>query len=379
VNSIIKELNNLPFPVYLHSYSALDLFFRHDASPCIKATVEVGLVELARTFPNLVYPGLDDGDAEVDFGGYTVRFRCIENIFKAPVNRISVLNIFYDVKNRKFLDPYSIYRDIRAKELRLIDNSAASISPERITVPDPQNWKLLADSAVLISRYHYNTPKFPLRPTTTSTELSCREQKDLLIFILTGKNPLRGLNLLMNEGFMRIHWPEIEQMNTVPHSKDYHPEGNVWQHTMETFYHRKKNDLTLSLALLLHDVGKPLAQQNEGRRFDRHAQIGNDLSKRFLRRLGFDSNIVENVAFLVKEHMFPPAVEKLPHFKTERVMSSTLFPLLLEIYRCDLSSAFRSLENYYKACRVYRSFLKNSRNPFRTNDGRKLLRLYVEG
>jgi len=61
-------------------------------------------------------------------------------------------------------------------------------------------------------------------------------------------------------------------------------------------------------------------------------------------------------------------------------MESDLFPGLLEVYRCDLSSTFRGPDGYYEACKVYRAFLKHRKNPFRSSDGKKVqhLREYVE-
>ena len=163
------------------------------------------------------------------------------------------------------------------------------------------------------------------------------------------------------------------------HDKEFHPEGDVWDHTLETLKYRKTRDLRLSLGLLLHDIGKPRARREAGNAFDRHAQIGRSIGRRFLQRLCFDEQIIEDVCFLVNHHMLPAFISRLPFFRTEKVMSSHLFPLLLELYRCDLSSTFRSPEDYYTACKTYRKFLKNIRNPFRNTQGKKLLRLYVDG
>jgi poly(A) polymerase len=58
-------------------------------------------------------------------------------------------------------------------------------------------------------------------------------------------------------------------------------------------------------------------------------------------------------------------------------MSSALFPLLLEVYRCDLSSTFRGPENYYDACTVYRRFLKSQRGRLDLPN-QKLVKMYTE-
>ncbi len=195
--------------------------------------------------------------------------------------------------------------------------------------------------------------------------------------LFAGRNAGEGLKLLRSTGFIDLHWPELAEMYGVDHAKEYHPEGNVWDHTLETFSYRKTTDLTLSYGLLFHDSGKPFATPYEGRKFDRHAQIGGGIATKFLRRLGYDEGFIKDVTFLVREHMLPNYIHDLPTYRTEKVMSSQLFPLLLELQRCDISSTYRGPDAYYRACKVYRAYLKNVKNPFRTADGKKILKRYV--
>jgi poly(A) polymerase len=153
-------------------------------------------------------------------------------------------------------------------------------------------------------------------------------------------------------------------MSGIPHVKDYHPEGNVWEHTLATFAHRKKPDLVLSLGLLLHDMGKPDAEGAGEKRFDGHSEIGARLASRFLRRLGFSEQTVSAVEYLVRFHMLPAALKSLPPFRTDPILSSPLFPQLLEVYRADCSSSYMDEETYYEACRFYRAWLRNRGNPY---------------
>jgi hypothetical protein len=151
------------------------------------------------------------------------------------------------------------------------------------------------EAALLIARYGFQIepPKDEL--PRESTPLDVATQRDLLTLVLTGKHTASGLQFLFETGYFHRYWPELGVLKDVSHSKEYHPEGDVWDHTTETFTYRKNPDLAISLALLLHDVGKPHAQTWEGRKFDKHAEIGTRIASQFLRRLGFPEPLVMKV------------------------------------------------------------------------------------
>jgi poly(A) polymerase len=198
-----------------------------------------------------------------------------------------------------------------------------------------------------------------------------------------------GLALLKACGVVEDLWPELDILNDVDHSKEFHPEGNGWNHTLETFRYRKipihKNkvptrvsrdpgfqDLRLSLSLLLHDVGKPLAASSGGHRFEGHAELGAGTARKFLERLGFEPSLINDVAFLVRNHMLPAALPRLPLSRTGEILESPLFPTLLELYRCDESSSFKGLDGYYESSAAYQAYLRYRRNPYRSADGKKM-------
>ena len=162
-------------------------------------------------------------------------------------------------------------------------------------------------------------------------------QRLLLERILTGRAPEKGLRLLRETGVVDSWWPELAAMANVPHSKDHHPEGDVWEHTLATFAHRKSPDLMLSLGLLLHDVGKPRAVPQGDKRFFAHAEIGEHVGRRFLTRLGFAPRLIDGVAYLGRNHMMPAALGRVRP------------------------------EPYYHACRLYQRHLRGRPLPQRTS------------
>lgn len=353
-------------------FSALDRYFRTETSPVLSLNVSCGLIDLAKLFPGLRYPGIEGIDAALacgDAGGEETQiyFTCVEGapaegLPSAEEQPFEVLQLLYDPFRDSFYDPRGIYPLLR----RGIVQPRGTPEPESVYSPT-------ADAAVLVSRYGYRLAgETPFSPQQAQTFFSPESQKTLLSCILSGRDARGGLRLLESSGFIDALWPELAGLRGVAHSKEYHPEGGVWDHTLETFQYRKNTDLRLALALLLHDAGKPYAEASGRRRFDRHAEIGCHIAEKFLRRLGFQDDLAKDVCFLVRNHMLPGLIKTLPTYRTESIMASPLFPLLLEVYRCDLSSTFRGPDGYYEACKVYRAFLKHRKNPYRDPDGKKI-------
>jgi len=343
-------------PFFLASYSALDSFFGIKEPGSFYINTEMSLIGLAKMFDTLRYPGLPFADAVVLSGEKQYWFRCVDNIKQAAPVPFTAMQLLYDSQRGVFIDQTGIYPCLRALQLTAADDSF----PAEV---------MLMEAARMVARYHYTMPEAYHNPRNWKYPISIEEQRDLLIAVLSGKNTGNGLTLLRDNGFLACYWPELQCMVDVKQTKDFHPEGDVWNHTMETFQYRKKADLTLSLALLFHDIGKPVANETGTfeRPFDGHAELGVKVAARFLNRLQFPQSVITDVCFLIKYHMLPFALPKLPPFRTEKVMDSPLFPLLLELYRADSSSSFIGPGGYYEACRVYRNYLRTKKNPYKKN------------
>lgn len=349
---------------YFSSFSALDRYFGLPEQPVAHITIEGDLVALARVVPNLEFPGVRHADAAVWDGERRVYFQCIEPGSKPPLQTFRPLNLMYDPVRERFIDPYDDYRSLRSAHL---DPTSEVYEPLH----------RLMDGAIAVARYPH-VLSAELEPVSHFPEMSPETLRSLLAQILTGPFPEQGLRLLDRHGFVDAYLPELTRMKGTAHSKEHHPEGDVWNHSLETFRYRRSQDLRLTLGLLLHDSGKPLAVPKAGRRFDGHAEIGAKLAARLLRRLGFEEQLVDDVHWLVSKHMFPGALHVLPTFRTERLMADERFPVLLELYRCDLESTYRGPDGYYRACKIYRDVMRHRSNPYRSADGKKLVRLYVD-
>lgn len=362
-----------PAKSYLYGLSALSEYFKTPLKGFRFSLIEGSLVDIARFTEAVDFPGVEGIDAVIAEDDNEVFFRCVDSVKEQPRHPINVFNFYYNPGRNAFIDPSDCYKDLRSRTLRLaagftdlstenILEAAAAVSLFGLK-PDEALLKILADAAESVFEGPHPAPLV---------------QRVYLSSVVSGRFAAAGLNMLRDFGVVEALWPELNALVGLDQAKEFHPEGDAWEHSLETLYHRKTADTDLSLALLLHDVGKPLAESEDGNRFNNHAQIGRRASERFLRRLEFPPDKTEKISFLVENHMLPAAIPSMPAYRSEKAMQNPYFPLLLEVYRCDLLSSFRDPQGYYDACKAYRRFVKNTKNPFRNADGKKLLRLYVE-
>jgi poly(A) polymerase len=354
VERLLKTLAASGERFLLQTYSALDRYYRKKNGQAYYFLTQAPLALLATLFDRVEYKGTSESDAVVSLpGGARAYFQCVDSLGRPPERPFTVQRLYYDFGADRYLDPSGAYPDLRARAL--------------VTRrPLPTTPALLRDAALLIARYDLRYAADLFGPCPENRLLSVYEQRLLLLSLLAADHPHRGLALLRESGFIRVHWPELESMAAVPQTKDHHPEGNVLDHVLAAFRYRKKNDPALSLAVLLHDLGKTVAEGTKDRPYADHAGRGALLARDFMRRLDIDPVLIEDVAFLVRYHMMPEALPRMPLYRIEKLLASPLFPALLELYRADLLSTFRGPEKYYEACRIYQSYLKKSGNPYKT-------------
>jgi tRNA nucleotidyltransferase (CCA-adding enzyme) len=149
-----------------------------------------------------------------------------------------------------------------------------------------------------------------LTPEGLSPERYFAEWEKLL---LQGREPSRGLAFLKKSGWVRF-FPELEALCGCPQDPRWHPEGDVWTHTlhcMDAFAQGRlgdrEEDLIVGFAVLCHDMGKPATTETvpEGIRSHGHEAAGLSPARAFMERLNVANRILEQVLPLIKCHMRP--------------------------------------------------------------------------
>jgi poly(A) polymerase len=259
----------------------------------------------------------------------------------------TINGLLLDPRTNEVLDYVNGRADLRARLIRAIGD------PERRFRED----KLRLIRAVRFAA-RFN---FAIEPGTAAAirqlasqigVVSAERLRDELTKILTEGAARRGFELLDELGLLRQVLPEIARMKGVEQPPQYHPEGDVWIHTLMMLEMLPAGvSPTLAWGALLHDVGKPPTfappDSPEGRiRFDGHVEVGTKMAEEICRRLRFSNDDTAQIAALVANHLRFKDVFQMKQSTLKRFVRLPLFEEHLELHRLDCLASHRNLENY---------------------------------
>jgi poly(A) polymerase len=149
--------------------------------------------------------------------------------------------------------------------------------------------------------------------------------------------------------------PELLKMKGVPQPPEFHPEGDVWVHTMMLMEKLAllpaglRDSPTLAWGALLHDSGKPATFQHKAGdriRFNGHVEVGVRIAEEVLGRLRFSNEDTAQIVALVKNHMRFGDVMEMKESTLKRFMRLPDFREHLALHWLDVSSSFGDLRSY---------------------------------
>jgi poly(A) polymerase len=180
-------------------------------------------------------------------------------------------------------------------------------------------------------------------------QVSCERIRDELTKMLTEGQARRAFLLLDESGLLREVLPEIARMKGVEQPPQFHPEGDVFVHTLLLLAGLPAGcALTLAWGALLHDVGKPATFRRapDRIRFDGHVEIGVRIADDLLARLRFSNRDRDLVLALVENHMRFADVRKMKDSTFKRFVRLPEFDEHLAMHRLDCLASHANLELY---------------------------------
>ena len=210
-------------------------------------------------------------------------------------------------------------------------------------------------------------------------QVSCERVRDELTLILTEGGARTGLDLLDASGLLREVLPEAVRMQGVAQPPEFHPEGDVWVHTLLLLDKLPAGcPATLAWGALLHDIGKPAtfrAPQSPGDRirFNGHVEVGVRIAQQICHRLRFSNEDTAQIAALVANHMRFGDVMKMKQSTLKRFLRLPEFEQHLALHRMDCLSAHGDLTLYDFAKREFETTPEEQVSPPLLVTGRDLI------
>ena len=173
--------------------------------------------------------------------------------------------------------------------------------------------------------------------------------RDELTRMLTEGNARRAFLLLDESGLLQQVLPEISKMHGVEQPPEFHPEGDVFVHTLLLLDNLPHPcPMTLAWGALLHDVGKPptFRVAPDRIRFDSHVEVGVKMAEEICRRLRFSSDETEQILALVDNHMRFGHATRMKESTLKKFLRMPKFDEHMALHRADCLASHRNLATY---------------------------------
>ncbi|MGD0095080.1 MAG: CCA tRNA nucleotidyltransferase [Terracidiphilus sp.] len=171
--------------------------------------------------------------------------------------------------------------------------------------------------------------------------------RDELTRMLTEGRARQAFELLDETGLLAEVLPEIAKMKGVEQPPQFHPEGDVWVHTLMLLQQLPADcSFTLAWGALLHDVGKPptFRRAPDRIRFDGHVEVGVAMAAAICRRLRFSNDEMRQILALVENHMRFADAPRMKTSTLKRFFRLDDFPEHLALHRMDCVAASGNLD-----------------------------------
>ena len=300
----------------------------------------------------------------------SVRFS--ESAEEDVIRRDFTINgMLLDPQTGRVLDFVSGRADLAAKLIRAIGDPIQRFDEDKLRMLRAVRFAARFDFAI-----ETQTESAIQRCAADIHQVSCERIRDELTRMLTEGRARRAFELLDHTGLLKEVLPEIDRMHGVEQPPEFHPEGDVWTHTLMLLEQLPAGvSPTLAWGALLHDVGKPATfQPGPGRiRFNGHVEVGVRIAEDICRRLRFSNEESVQVAALVENHMRFGDVERMKVSTLKRFFRLKDFPEHLALHRMDCVASHGSLDLYNFAKTKYEAIPEAEVRPALLLTGRDLI------
>lgn len=252
--------------------------------------------------------------------------------------------LFYDVEEDRIMDFVGGQADLKAGLIRCVGDPTRRFEEDHL--------RMLR--AVRLA----GTLGFCIEPRTAAAIQACaplitrvaaeRIQQELTRLLTESLQSGEAVRALARLGLLRPLLPEVEALQGVPQPPEFHPEGDVFTHTVTMLNRMEKRIPALAWAILLHDVGKPFTFRlaPDRIRFNGHDEVGARLANDILHRLRCSREVIDDVVAAVRYHMRLRQARHMRPSTLRRILGEPGAAIQLELFRLDCLASHGDLETY---------------------------------
>ena len=254
----------------------------------------------------------------------------------------TINGLLYDPIKNEMLDYVSGREDISKGIIRTIGNPIERFTEDKLRMIRAARFACRFNFPI-----HEKTRQAIIKLARQIHVVSAERIREELEKILTSPNPHIGIRLLDEFHLLQEILPEVSGMKGVRQPENFHPEGDVFVHTLLCLSKMKNPSWTLAMGLLLHDIGKTVTFEESDRiRFNLHEKVGADMAANICNRLKTSNVEKERIVWLVQKHLYFKDAQKMRLSKLKRLFASDGYPELAELCRIDALSSSGDLSDY---------------------------------
>jgi poly(A) polymerase len=256
----------------------------------------------------------------------------------------TINGLLLDPIKNTVLDYVAGQDDLKSKIIRAIGDPAVRFAEDKLRMLRAVRFAARFEYAI-----HPATLASIQTPASQINQVSRERVRDELTRMLTEGHAKRAFELLDEADLLRQMLPEIEAMKGIEQPPEFHPEGDVFVHTLLMLEKLPQPcPVALAWGVLLHDVGKPptFRRAPDRIRFDEHARVGTKMAEAICRRLRFSNDETKQIVALVENHMRFGDAERMNPSTFKKFIRLPGFEQHLELHRLDCESSHRNLRLY---------------------------------
>ncbi len=256
----------------------------------------------------------------------------------------TVNGLLMDPETGRIIDHVEGRRDIERRLIRTIGDPEERFAEDHLRMLRAVRFAATLDFAIEEATF-----AAVRRQAAAIGRISAERIRDELGKILASGRARRGMELLAESGLLAEILPEVAALRGVGQPPVFHPEGDVWEHTLRMLRFLPAGaDLRLAWGTLLHDIGKAETRFEDaaGVHFYGHDRRGEEIAAAILYRFRFSREETETVCTLVRDHMLFMNVREMRPNRLKRFLRMADFPLHLELHRLDCLGSHSFLDNY---------------------------------